>query len=238
MHNTTITLKGRANSDRLMINGIVLVMKDGAEHMVDRDKTEYSYDRETGDIRIDFVNPYIWDGENEDYDAGKISEYIRKAEYFLTDVEDDAPEGYEICLEDLIFTDEEGGALTLKHYGGAPDYRAYLGGASTYQIYQIRHDIDERHDIMFESLSDLKKRGYDVVRDNYAEVYRGVYGEDMTLEGLYEVFNCHRPEDFRGHSMSVSDVVVLTLEGRKMAYYCDAFGFTAVPQFLAGKEVA
>jgi len=56
------------------------------------------------------------------------------------------------------------------------------------------------------------------------------------LEDLYAEFNLAIPEDFRGHSMSVSDVVVLHQAGEDSAYYCDMIGFREVPEFF-GPEV-
>ncbi len=54
-----------------------------------------------------------------------------------------------------------------------------------------------------------------------------------TLESIYERFNLHHPDDFRGHSLSVSDVVVLREDGRVQAYYVDSFGFTQVPEIFS-----
>lgn len=52
------------------------------------------------------------------------------------------------------------------------------------------------------------------------------------LYTLYERFNIHSPDDFRGHSLSVSDVIVLDVDGKKTAYYVDSFGFTEIEEFF------
>ena len=53
-----------------------------------------------------------------------------------------------------------------------------------------------------------------------------------TLEDIYRTFNVDHPADFKGHSLSVSDVVVLHQNGQDTAHYCDSVGFQQVPEFL------
>ena len=53
----------------------------------------------------------------------------------------------------------------------------------------------------------------------------------MNLESLYAMFNINRPEDFRGHSLSVSDVIVLRDGEEKKAYFVDSIGFRELPGF-------
>jgi len=113
----------------------------------------------------------------------------------------------------------------------------------SYTIYQIRKDLGEdvRRDISFESLSHLKKRGLSVDSRNYEKVYSGKIdgaGKDVdaVLEGLFEMFNINHPSDFRGHSLSVSDVIVLERNGIKTAYFVGSFGFEKVPEFLKVPE--
>lgn len=123
----------------------------------------------------------------------------------------------------------------------ASDYAQYqkmtVKDRDNFKIYQLRRDLEDsiRHDLIFESLKNLERYGLKVDFNNYEEVYCGPYSDTMTLEGLYERFNIYHPKDFKGHSMSVSDIVVLTLDGKEMAYYVDAMGFTSVPQFLEGR---
>ena len=65
--------------------------------------------------------------------------------------------------------------------------------------------------------------------------YQGKLKPGETLDTLYERFNLHRPEDFTGHSLSVSDVIVLESVGDKKAFYVDSFGFCEVEDFFAEK---
>ena len=65
-------------------------------------------------------------------------------------------------------------------------------------------------------------------------VYAAELSPGETLEDIYTRFNTDHPEDFRGHSLSVSDVVVLHEKGSDTAYYVDSIGFKEVPDFLGG----
>lgn len=84
------------------------------------------------------------------------------------------------------------------------------------------------------SLDWLEKKGLPVDRDNYQMVYAAELSPGETLEDIYTRFNIDHPEDFKGHSLSVSDVVVLHEKGSDTAYYVDSIGFKEVPDFLGG----
>jgi hypothetical protein len=82
----------------------------------------------------------------------------------------------------------------------------------------------------------LKKKGIPVQSENYDLVYHAPLEDRETLDSIYEKFNLRHPEDFRGHSLSVSDVVVFHKEGKDTAYYVDSFGFAEVPEFLVEQD--
>lgn len=107
------------------------------------------------------------------------------------------------------------------------------GELITYEIYQLKPDISN-HDIAFMPLDYLKEKGIEVDRKRYELVYRGTVadGTDI-LDRLYLKFNIDQPADFRGHSLSVSDVVVIHRSNFTTAYYVDKIGFTEVLEFLA-----
>ncbi len=107
----------------------------------------------------------------------------------------------------------------------------------TYTIYQINDDSEDRRDIIFESMENLTARGFSVDPGNYKEVYSAELEEGTSLDDLYEKFNIAHPADFRGHSMSVSDVIVVHKDGEDRAYYVDSVGFADVPEFLREKEL-
>ena len=97
----------------------------------------------------------------------------------------------------------------------------------TYEIYQLKR-IPENRDISFESMDHLKIRGIKPEATRYEKVYSGTTSDDTTLEDIFFQFNMNRPLDFTGHSLSVSDVVVLNGE----AHYVDDFGFQLIPDFF------
>lgn len=103
--------------------------------------------------------------------------------------------------------------------------------ARTYEIYQLK-DYPGRHDYAFEPLDRIHKRGLKVDIRNYEKVYAGAMRPGENPESIYTRFNTNRPKDFTGHSLSVSDVVVLHQNGQAAAYYCDSFGFAEIPEFF------
>ena len=78
--------------------------------------------------------------------------------------------------------------------------------------------------------------------ENYELIYVGNLSklqeqtQDETLEAIYEKFNIDHPEDYRGLSMSVSDIVVLHQNGENSAHFVDSFGFTGLPDFIQTLE--
>ena len=104
-------------------------------------------------------------------------------------------------------------------------------GISAYSIYQL--DLsDNTDDLRFMSLDWLERKGLSVDRDHYRMVYAGQREPGETLEGIYRRFNIGHPEDFKGHSLSVSDVVVLHGNGADAAWYVDSIGFQELPDFF------
>jgi len=109
-----------------------------------------------------------------------------------------------------------------------------------FQIYQLP-DGEKYHGIRFEGMEQLKKDGVQLNKDDYSLVYEGEIGEfrgNATLEALFAQFNTNHPEDFTGHSLSVSDVIVISTDGKDTAYFCDSFGFTEMPEFFKEKELS
>ena len=106
---------------------------------------------------------------------------------------------------------------------------------STFAIYQLK-DGEETRDYRFEPLDRLRAVGMDVQRDNYELVYSALLADGESLEDIYRRFNIDHPADFTGHSLSISDIVVLRNGDTETAHYCDSFGFTEVPEFLQQQE--
>ena len=101
-----------------------------------------------------------------------------------------------------------------------------------YGIYQINSRQEERG-YQFLSLEAAKEMGFTVDGKDYQMVYSERLRDATTLDNLFERFNIERPNDFTGHSMSVSDVIIMNRGGRLTAYYVDSFGFTELPDFVA-----
>ena len=101
----------------------------------------------------------------------------------------------------------------------------------TFSIYQIK-GVDETRDFRFEPYDRLQATGNVVDKANYELVYSAPLALGTSLEDIYTRFNIDHPKDFKGHSLSVSDVVVLHQNGQDTAHYVDSFGYKEVPEFL------
>ena len=101
----------------------------------------------------------------------------------------------------------------------------------TFSIYQIKGG-DETRDFRFEPYDRLQAAGNVVDRANYELVYSAPLAPETSLEDIYARFNIDHPKDFKGHSLSVSDVVVLHQDGQDAAHFVDSVGFREVPEFL------
>ena len=101
----------------------------------------------------------------------------------------------------------------------------------TFSIYQLKRG-DETRDFRFEPYDRLQAAGNVVDKANYELVYSAPLAPETSLEDIYTRFNIDHPKDFKGHSLSVSDVVVLHQNGQDTAHYVDSFGYKNVPEFL------
>ena len=104
--------------------------------------------------------------------------------------------------------------------------------AQTFEIYQLKSG-DEMHGLRFMPYEFVEKSGSKPAFANYEKVYEGNAADlsgtvGSKLESLFEKFNLDRPEDFKGHSLSVSDVVVL----EDTPYYVDDVGFKPLEDFI------
>jgi len=103
-------------------------------------------------------------------------------------------------------------------------------------IYQMRPSPTTEN-MLFMSHNFVTQHNYSIDESKYDKVYTGPLKPGETLEDVYRRFNIERPDDFKGHSLSVSDVVVIHNHGVDTAYYVDRFGFKEVPDFFKEKEV-
>lgn len=143
--------------------------------------------------------------------------------------------------EQLQILEQERGLLQ------ATEEQLLYGSTDKYGIYQLKK-TPELDGLRFEGTESLKRMGitkynFDAIKpENYELVYTGELKEfegqtsGETLEAIYTKFNIDHPEDFKGHSLSVSDVVVLHQDGDNTANFVDSFGFTELPDFMRELE--
>ena len=129
------------------------------------------------------------------------------------------------------------------HGNTTPDDRmvAFLESPTdSYAILQLREDVDDNIPLIFANYSYLQKKEMEPEIDRYEVVYHGsisVYEDvDRQLEDLYVKFNIDHPNDFRGHSMSVSDIVALKVAGEVSFHYVDSVGFQKLENFMKSEN--
>ena len=180
-------------------------------------------------------------GLNHDIADGKVSDTPSRADYYpagaLKEADVDyvfnnvgfssASTLYSVPLRDDV---RERAEKTLAERSSAAPEQG-----DTFAIYQLKGGPETR-DYRFEAYESLQEAGLAVDRQNYDLVYTAPLDGQTTLEDIYRTFNLDRPADFTGHSLSVSDVVVLNRSGKEEAHYCDSFGFTPVPEFFLQRE--
>ncbi len=165
-----------------------------------------------------------------------VSVYQLHADGSETLVEDRAA----LQEHDGLFGVEKGDWNAYKEYqsmkqeleDSEPNREAQLlyGNEGKFGIYQLK-DSAETRDIRFMDMDYLEKEGIPVSRENYTLVYTGELTEGMSLEDIYTKFNIDHPADFTGHSLSVSDVVVLHQDGENTSHYVDSVGYREIPEF-------
>mgnify|MGYP004551288495 CR=1 FL=1 len=100
----------------------------------------------------------------------------------------------------------------------------------TFFIYQLKRG-DETRDLRFEPYDRLQAAGLAVDRTNYQLVYSAPLEAGTSLDDIFTRFNIDHPKDFTGHSLSMSDIIVLHQEGKETAHYIDRGGYREVPEF-------
>ena len=123
--------------------------------------------------------------------------------------------------------------LTVEEYV-ASDYEA--PAQPNFSIYQVPPGPEGR-DFRYRSYEDLQADGLSVDRKNYQLVYTAPLDKDTTLDEIYRRFNMEHPADYKGHSLSMGDIVVFRQDGKQTAYYVDeGADYRQVPEFFAQPE--
>lgn len=197
---------------------------------------------------------YCYDLRGSDYDSGKpirlegqvaVNHAASVLGVFPVDI---GGKGFLRLGEELNF---DGGEASLGEYieaakglnpavqaehmenaiGRADETRCLDGGENRFAIYQL-DEREDLHGLRFMGSEYLKEYGLPVEAGNYHYIYGGRLAEGETLDGIYERFNVRHPDNYAGHSLSVSDVVVLQRGGEAKAYYVDSFGFSEIDGFI------
>lgn len=135
---------------------------------------------------------------------------------------------YEEMKGDGKFTPEMGEQLFMERTEDA------------FAIYQLK-DGAELRDYRFEGLDWIKSKGLTVEHENYNFIYSEPFTKFATqrdrLEEIWDRFNNDHPADFKGHSLSVSDIVAIKQDGVVTCHYCDSFDFVELPKFAEPKPL-
>ena len=110
-----------------------------------------------------------------------------------------------------------------------------LGTRRTFGIYQIKDDSTGEN-YAFMNMSFIESHGMQIKKEDYKLVYVGEFLGNMSLDDIFERFNIDRPKDFRGHSLSVSDIVVLNDGEKVTAHFVDSISFEQLDSFLNLEE--
>ena len=156
----------------------------------------------------------------------------------LTDLQEHAEKGGLFGVEKETWEAlHEYNAMKQQLRESEPTKEALLlyGKEDSYGIYQLARG-DATRDLRFEPYDRLQATGHTVDRANYELIYTAPLTADITLNSIWEKFNIDHPKDFKGHSLSVSDIVVLHQNGGNTAHYVDSIGFQNVPEFLQEKQ--
>ena len=146
---------------------------------------------------------------------------------------DQSLQDYKKQIEAELEQEAAAAGLTVEEYI-ASDYEA--PAQPNFSIYQVPPGPEGR-DFRYRSYEDLQADGLSVDRKNYQLVYTAPLDKDTTLDEIYRRFNMEHPADYKGHSLSMGDIVVFRQDGKQTAYYVDeGADYRQVPEFFAQPE--
>ncbi|MFR4355749.1 MAG: LPD25 domain-containing protein [Oscillospiraceae bacterium] len=146
---------------------------------------------------------------------------------------DQSLQNYKKQIEAELEQEAAAAGLTVEEYV-ASDYEA--PAQPNFSIYQVPPGPEGR-DFRYRSYEDLQADGLSVDRKNYQLVYTAPLDKDTTLDEIYRRFNMEHPADYKGHSLSMGDIVVFRQDGKQTAYYVDeGADYRQVPEFFAQPE--
>ena len=180
---------------------------------------------------------HIETGLNYDIADGKVSAEPTREKYFAAGALKDSEVDY--VFNNVGFSSASGlyalpvsdAVLQRAEKTLAERTQAQEPDRDTFSIYQLKRG-DETRDLRFEPYDRLTAAGHAVDPANYDLIYSAPLAPGTSLEAIFTRFNIDHPKDFKGHSLSVSDVVVLHQNGRDTAHYVDSIGYRQTPEFL------
>lgn len=224
-------------------DGLVTVAKSGIATVAEAKKALLDiYKSKQSTVKCEFVYPQTLDEKSAEIYRNQTKE-LPAVTYRITPNPDKKSPDTHILQEYVKNSDDTyavGKVMAKGDYEKCNSKLANLINApkleapvKTFEIYQIRR-VDETRDVRFEPYERLLKAG---IKPDF-KTYDKMYEADVSmlsgkstgekLESAFYVFNQERPEDFKGHSLSVSDVVVLD----DTAYYVDSVGFKPLKDFI------
>ena len=146
------------------------------------------------------------------------------------------PEHYQMSMTELErFRNLEWEMQKYPQIQSLKEANLLLGTRRTFGIYQIKDDSPGEN-YAFMNMSFIESHGMQIKKEDYKLVYVGEFLGNMSLDDIFERFNIDRPEDFRGHSLSVSDIVVLNDGEKVTAHFVDSISFEQLDSFLNLEE--
>ena len=146
---------------------------------------------------------------------------------------DQSLQDYKKQIEAELEQEAAAAGLTVEEYV-ASDYEA--PAQPNFSIYQVPPGPEGR-DFRYRSYEELQADGLSVDRKNYQLIYSAPLDKDITLDEIYRRFNMEHPSDYKGHSLSMGDIVVFRQDGKQTAYYVDeGADYRQVPEFFAQPE--
>ena len=201
--------------------------KDRNTKEVEAESVAYTVCQHFGIDTSDYSFGYIagWSSDRDMKELKSSLDTIRKtASELITGIEDRLAE----LQKDRAVEQEQ--KQELEESPANREAQLLFGIEDRFGIYQLK-DTEEARDIHFMGMDYLESKGIAVTKENYDLLYTAPLEEGTSLEDIYTRFNIDRPADFRGHSLSVSDVVVLHHNGENTSHYVDSFGYREVPEF-------
>lgn len=148
------------------------------------------------------------------------------------------PEHYQMSMTELErFRNLEWEMQKYPQIQSLKEANLLLGTRRTFGIYQIKDDSPGEN-YAFMNMRFIESHGKQIKKEDYKLVYVGELLGNMSLDDIFERFNIDRPKDFRGHSLSVSDIVVLNDGEKVTAHFVDSISFEQLDSFLNLEEQA